>query len=419
MRPLRSDLYENLRMALANLREHKLRSILTLVGVVVGVWTVIAIASIISGIDVAVQKEVESFGTRTIFLYKFDPGLRTSEPTREERMRKNLTEADAAAIAELPAVELAVPNLMVPNYNFGQKILVSAGGKTSANVKLEGALPAYEETAIWTIAEGRFFTSYENRTNQQVCVLASNIVERFFPDQYPVGQSLKIGGREFRVIGTLEKREGFLFSGDDGDDMNNSIFIPLEVAHKLRPSAEDTYIVIIARPGRLEEAKDQITSLLRVRRQVPFDQPDNFGMATADSVTQQFRSIIFAVALAMIAISSVGLIVGGIGVMNIMLVSVTERTREIGIRKAMGARRRDILIQFLFEAMTLTGIGGLMGLSLGWATTLLIRLSVPSYVPLWAPVAGSVASVGIGLIFGLWPAWKAARLNPVEALRYE
>src|ERR687883_1001335 len=169
----------------------------------------------------------------------------------------------------------------------------------------------------------------------------------------------------------------------------------------------------------MEEAKDQVRDLLRVRRQVPFAANDNFGMETSESILDNFRSITGGLAIAMVVISSVGLMVGGIGVMNIMLVSVTERTREIGVRKAIGARRADILWQFLIEAMTLTGIGGLVGLGLGWATTLLIRLLVPSYVPVWAPVGGFVASVGIGLVFGLWPAWKAARLDPIEALRYE
>jgi len=191
------------------------------------------------------------------------------------------------------------------------------------------------------------------------------------------------------------------------------------VAKKLKPEAEDLFILAVAHAGRLDEAKDQIEDLLRQRRQVPLGKPNNFGIETADSIVQTFRSIMAGVALAMIAISSVGLMVGGIGVMNIMLVSVTERTREIGVRKAIGARRRDILIQFLIEAMTLTGFGGLMGLLIGWAGTLLVGLFLPSYVPLWAPIAGVGASVAIGLVFGLWPAWKAARLDPIEALRYE
>jgi putative ABC transport system permease protein len=197
------------------------------------------------------------------------------------------------------------------------------------------------------------------------------------------------------------------------------IYLPFTIAKKLKPNADDIMILAVARTGMMDEAKDQVQDLLRVRRQVPFAAPDNFGMQTAESILDNFRSITAGLAIAMVVISSVGLMVGGIGVMNIMLVSVTERTREIGVRKAIGAKRSDILWQFLIEAATLTGIGGLVGLSIGWLLTLLLRVFLPSYVPLWAPVGGLVASVGIGLIFGIWPAWKAARLDPIESLRYE
>jgi ABC-type antimicrobial peptide transport system permease subunit len=418
MKLLRSDIYENLKMALSTLRANKLRSALTVVGVVIGVWTVIAIASIISGIDMAVKKEVESFGTRSIFLHKFDIGIRTSEPTREERMRKPLTLEDAQAISQLSTVELSVPFLNITNNRFGEKLLVGRGGKTSAAIRLEGTLPDYERAGIEIVSEGRFFSAFENETNKEVCVIGASVADNFFPYGSPLEQTLDIGGNEFRVVGVMEKREQF-GGGEGSDDINNGIYIPFNVARKLKPNADDLFILAIARAGFMEEAKDQIADLLRVRRQVPFDKPNNFAMETAESIIGTFRSILSGVAIAMVAISSVGLMVGGIGVMNIMLVSVTERTKEIGVRKAIGARRSDILWQFLIEAMTLTGVGGLIGLALGWATTLLIRLIIPSYVPLWAPVGGLVASVGIGLIFGLWPAWKAARLDPIEALRYE
>ncbi|HEX8493515.1 MAG TPA: ABC transporter permease [Pyrinomonadaceae bacterium] len=416
MKLLRSDIYENLKMALQTLRSNKLRSFLTVIGVVIGVWTVMAIASIISGIDTAVKKEVESFGTRSIFIAKFEPGIRIGRLSREERMRKELTYDDALALRSLPAVETSVPFLDITNNYFGQKLLVTANGKTSAAVNFQGTLPDFERAGTEVITEGRFFSQFENDQNQQVCVIGSAVAENFFPYTSALDKELEIGGNQFRIVGVLEKRETFLSSDND---QNNVIYLPFDVARKLKPNADDIFILAIVRPGRMDEAKDQITDMLRVRRQVAFGKPNNFGMATADSILDQFRAITFGVAIAMVVISSVGLMVGGIGVMNIMLVSVTERTREIGVRKAIGARRADILWQFLIEAMTLTGLGGLIGLLLGWLTTLLIRMIVPSYVPLWAPVGGFIASVGIGLIFGLWPAWKAARLDPIEALRYE
>jgi putative ABC transport system permease protein len=419
MRLLRSDILENFWMGIQTLRSNKLRSFLTVIGVMIGVITVMLIASIISGIDEQVKKEIESFGTRSIFIAKFEPGIRVGRLTREERMRKELTYDDALAVAELPAVELAVPFLDITNNFFGRKIKVSTKGKTSEAVRLEGTLPDYMRAGTDIISDGRFFTQYENDTNQRVCVIRSRVAEDFFPNvPSPVGEVIDIGGQEFRVIGVIQQREQ-MFGGGGSDDINNGIYVPFNVARKLKPNADDVYILAVAREGMIAQARDQITDLLRVRRQVPFGRPNNFGMATADSIIDQFRAITGGVAIAMVAISSVGLMVGGIGVMNIMLVSVTERTREIGIRKAVGARRRDILWQFLIEAMTLTGTGGLIGLAIGWLLTLLVKLLLPSYVPLWAPIMGFVASVGIGLVFGLWPAWKAARLDPIEALRYE
>jgi putative ABC transport system permease protein len=418
MKIIRSDILENLWLALATLRDNKMRSFLTVIGVIIGVVTVMLIASIISGIDTAFTKEVEAYGTRSMYISKYNPGIHVGRMSREERMRKPLTYDDAVALSKLPSVEVAVPFLEITNNFFGQKILVSGGGKTSASVALQGTLPDFEKAGTQNVTEGRFFSQFENDQNQNVAVVGSKVADDFFPFGSPIGNTLKIGSEEYRVVGVLQKREQFLFGGGS-DDANNVVYIPYNNARKLKPNSQDIYLLAVARPGMMQEAMDQVTDTLRVRRQVPFGNPDNFGIETTASLISTFHSITGGIAIAMVVISSVGLMVGGIGVMNIMLVSVTERTREIGVRKAIGARRKDILWQFLIEAMTLTGFGGFVGLAIGWLLTLLVKLIMPSYVPLWAPVAGFVASVGIGMVFGLWPAWKAARLDPIESLRYE
>ncbi|HEX8288176.1 MAG TPA: ABC transporter permease [Pyrinomonadaceae bacterium] len=421
MQFIQGSFYENFKMAFATLRNNKLRSFLTIFGVIIGVITVMLISSIISGIDMAVKKQVESFGTRSIFLRKFDiQAVSSGRRTQEERMRKPLTMEDAEAIKKLSSIEVSVPFLDITNNWFGQKILVSGRtGKTSSSVRLQGTLPDVEKTNTVILQEGRWFTENESNEKADVCLIGSSVVEAYFPYGSPVGENLEIGGRVFRIIGVLEKREQLFGGGSGSNDQNNVIYMPIGSALRLKPNADDLFILAVAKEGRLDQAKDQVQDLLRVRRQVPFGAPNNFGMETAAGIIEQFQSITAGAALAMIVISSVGLMIGGIGVMNIMLVSVTERTREIGIRKAIGAKQSDILLQFLIEAATLTGFGGLVGLLIGWALTFLIALIFPSYVPWWAPLLGFFASVGIGIIFGLFPAWKAARLDPIEALRYE
>jgi len=420
MRFLRNSFYENFKMALDTIWAHKLRSALTIIGVVIGVITVMLISSVISGIDTAFKKQIESFGTRSIFLYKFDIGIRTSAPTREERMRKPLTMADAEALKTLPSVETAVPFLDVSNNFFGQKILVTGkNGKTSAAVRMSGTLPDLEKAKTEILVEGRWFTQAESDFKKDVCLIGSTVKESYFPYESPVGQTIEIGGREFTVVGVLQKREQLFGGGGGNNDQSNIIYMPIAAALRLKPFAEEIFILVVAHEGQLEKAKDDIADLLRIRRDVKFGQPNNFSMATAASILDQFRAISAATFIAMFVISSVGLMIGGIGVMNIMLVSVTERTREIGIRKAIGAKQSDILLQFLIEAATLTGFGGLLGLLIGWGLTFIVAIFFPSYVPWWAPIMGFGASVGIGIVFGLWPAWKAARLDPIEALRYE
>ena len=420
MKLLRSDIYENLRMALSTLLANKLRSFLTVFGVVIGVITVMLIASIISGIDVSVKKEVESFGTRSIFLSKFNPGIHVGRLSREERMRKELTYEDAIALSTLPAVEISVPFLDITNNFFGQKLMVSGGGKTTAGVALQGTLPEFERAGTQVISEGRFFTQSENDSKQDVAVVGSKVADDFFKFGSPVGQTIKIGADEFRVVGVLQKREQFLISGGS-DDQNNVIYLPYEVARKLKPNADDVYIMAVAKPGMMDEAKDQVRDMLRVRRQVPFAAADNFGMETAESILDNFRSITAGLAIAMVVISSVGLMVGGIGVMNIMLVSVTERTREIGVRKAMGARSRDIRRQFLAESVVLATVGGLTGVAAGWALAFMIAFvsPLPAKVSMWSVFLALALGAGVGVLFGVYPAARAAQLDPIAALRQE
>ena len=417
---LTGSFYENLKMAMGTLRGNKLRSFLTIIGVVVGVITVMLISSIISGINVAVEKQVESFGTRSIFLKKTNIGFSAGQRTQEERMRKQLTIDDVEAIKNLKSIETAVPFLDVSNNYWGSKIMVTGkNGKTSSAVQLQGTLPEVEKTSTEILLEGRWFSKSESNEKENVCLIGSAVVESYFPYEKPIGETLEIGGNQFRIIGVLQKREQLFGGGGGNNDQSNVIYMPMGAALKLKPNADELFILAVAREGQLERAKDDVQDLLRIRRQVPFGKPNNFSMETAASLIERFQSITAGVAIAMIVISSIGLMIGGIGVMNIMLVSVTERTREIGIRKAVGAKKSDILLQFLIEAATLTGFGGLLGLLIGWLLTLLVKVFLPSYVPWWAPVAGFFASVGIGIIFGLFPAWKAARLDPIESLRYE
>lgn len=419
MKVVTSRFLENLKMAFDTLRSNKLRSFLTIIGVVVGVITVMLISSIISGITMAVEEQVKSFGTRSIFIYKMDIGIRFGRPSREERMRPDLTLEDALALRVLPDVETSVPFLNVSSGFFGNRTVVSAKGKQTSNIQLSGTLPEIEKAETEVLLEGRWFTQAEVDNRKDVALIGATVKETFFPFESPVGQTLDINGREFLIVGLLEKKAQLLGGGGGNNDESNTIYMPFHSAQRIKPNADDIFIMAVARPGRLQEARDQVEDLLRVRRQVQFGEKNNFSTATADTIIDQFQSIIASTAIAMVVISSIGLLIGGIGVMNIMLVSVTERTREIGIRKAIGAKQSDILLQFLIEAGTLTGFGGLLGLAIGWLLTLLVALVFPSYVPYWAPPLGFFASVGIGLIFGLFPAWKAARLDPIEALRYE
>jgi len=265
--------------------------------------------------------------------------------------------------------------------------------------------------------EGRFISEGDDLHREKVVMLGENVAPVLFPEGPAVGKDVMIDGADFLVIGVVEKPKGGFGMGDE----DRRILIPLSTMKKLYPSADEVSMRMQAFPGLLQQAVDQTREVLERRRGVPFGGKDNFAISTAEEQVAEFHKIMLMVYLAMIVLSAVGLLIGGVGVMNIMLVSVTERTREIGIRKAIGARSGDITWQFLLEAMTLTGAGGVLALVLVNGLVLLVRFTLkwPGSVPLWAVVAGILVSVSVGLVFGVWPAMKASRLDPVEALRYE
>ena len=417
-----SSILENVRMGLDTLWQHKLRSFLTILGVVIGTMTVIVIAAFVSGIDQRVAKEIESFGTNSIYVYRFDPGFNFN-PSAEERMRKPLSYEDAQAIgAECPSVIYSAA-FMSPVDFFGgpftERVNVRHRDIEMKNAAVQGASPSYFKMGVTNIAEGRYFTDEENALHTNVVVIGNDVANTLFPFSNAVDQSVSINGRLHRVVGVLAARDIFLIGAEDPNNENKAVYMPYLTLRKLYPEVDDNFVMAQAHAGKMDLAVEEIRELLRRRRKVPYAAPDNFGISTSDQILVQFGAITGGIFALMVAISSVGLLIGGIGVMNIMLVSVTERTREIGVRKAIGARRRDIVAQFLIEAGTLTGVGGILGIVVGSGLALLIQTLMPTYIPLWAPIVGFGVSVGLGVVFGLWPAWKAARLNPIDALRYE
>ena len=412
------EIKEAISMAFAAIRAHKMRAFLTVLGVLVGVATVIAMVSIITGLNQSMAQQIESLGSDVIYVTKSEIGIQFGGPSEEERNRPSITFQDAMAVEELcPSVEAVSPQ----NWGPGVKTVKYKDNKVS-RFELIGVMPSYEVVNNNYIEEGRFFTDSDVNYRAMVTVLGRDVVEVLFPGLDPIGKEIRIAGRNFapkrfRVIGVMEERPSIL-----GGSQNNFVLLPYDTYKKLYP--EEKELLLVAKPTNpelLDQAIEEITQVMRIRRGLAADKPNNFAIATQDDLMDMYRNITKAIYMVMVVISSIGLLVGGVGVMNIMLVSVTERTREIGIRKAIGARKRDILWQFLIEAMTLSGSGGILGIIIG----LLLGKFVAMVTPLAAGVSwfwivlGFSFSVSVGLIFGIYPAYRAARLDPIVSLRYE
>lgn len=408
-------------MALDSVRSHKFRSFLTVLGIVIGVMTAITIASILTGLRQNIISIIEEYGTNNIYAFHLSTGPRVGS-NREERTRRPLTVADAQAIAAqasgVEQVAHVAPNVGYRGGVFDDNITYQGRNYRWGNT--QGVSPNYDDVSNVVLREGRFITELDDQQRSNVMVIGVNAAEALFPGQSEIaGTKVRMGGYNFEIVGVLEKRKAGFFGENEED---NAVFIPFRTAQKVAPGRGYLLLIIKAHSGRTVEALEQSEEILRRRRNVAFEAPNNFDIKTADKFIEQFDSITAMVGLIAIAISSLGLLVGGIGVMNIMLVSVTERTKEIGIRKAIGARRRDIVRQFLFEAMTLTFLGGTLGVFLAVGISQIIMFLVPSLpasIPTWAVVTGLTVSVGVGLVFGVWPARKASRLDPIECLRYE
>lgn len=418
----KSVLRETLTMAFDSVRAHKFRSFLTVLGIVIGVVTAISIASILTGMRQNIVSIIEEYGTNNIYAFHLSTGPRVGED-RSERTRKPLTVADGEAIAaQAGAVEevgFVAPNVGYSGGPFDDNITYQGHNYRWGNT--QGVSANYAGITNIAIREGRFITEHDDQQRANVMVIGVNAADALFPGQNHqiAGTKVRMGGYNFEIVGVLEKRKAGFFGENEED---NAVFIPLRTAQKVAPAKGYLLLIIKARSGQAMEALQQSEEVLRRRRDVKFGAENNFDIKTADKFIQQFDSIFAMVGLIAIAISSLGLLVGGIGVMNIMLVSVTERTKEIGIRKAIGARRKDIVRQFLFEAMTLTFLGGILGVVIAIGISQIIILLIPALpatIPAWAVITGLSVSIGVGLIFGVWPARKASRLDPIECLRYE
>jgi putative ABC transport system permease protein len=413
------DLKETVTMALDTLRANKLRSGLTILGIVIGVMTVITISSVVNGLNQSVSGLVESLGSNVLFVFRFP--VFGSRPTTEMLTRKQLSYEDALAMGELPHVVAISPALQYTDNNApgrAGKTSIKGNGKTMQNTILSGVTPRDQDVHDLALLEGRFFNEEDEQRAAKVVVLGHDTAAQLFPNQTAMGREVEAAGMLFTVIGVLEKQKQAFGGGNNPQD--NQALFPLTTFHYMHPEQLDYWITLkYDDPKNRLLVQDEITELLRRRRKVLNEKPDNFAIFGTDTLTRLWNQITGGLFLLLFSLSSVALLVGGVGVMNIMLVSVTERTREIGVRKAIGATKRVILTQFTLEAITLCAVGGVIGILLGSGIVMGLKFFLPALLSsAWVAVA-FLCSCAIGLIFGIYPAWKAANLDPIEALRYE
>jgi putative ABC transport system permease protein len=416
-----SDSSEAIRMALDTLRTNKLRSGLTMLGIMIGVTTVILISSVINGLTGNVNNLIKSLGTNVYWVFRFP--VFGSRPTAEMLARKQLTYEDGEAMKVLPHVVAvdASQQYRTPSGTVGS-FAVKYGKHKVQNTMLQGEGEDEPNVYDLDLEQGRYFTAQEARRGANVVVLGSDVAQELFGNDPAIGKEVDIAGDLFTVVGVFAPQKQVFGGGKNPAD--NSAHFPTLTFHKIHPEILDHWISVKYDDVKNKVAvEDEIRDLLRRRRKVRSDQPDNFAIFSSDTLLVLWNQLTGGLFIFLVGVASVGLMVGGVGVMNIMLVSVTERTREIGIRKAMGATRKNIMIQFTLEAVTLCALGGLIGICAGGLLTFALKLALGTVLPAqmsaaWSTVA-FVVSCGIGLLFGIYPAWKAASLDPIVALRYE